>query len=297
LPFLTISFDKCEELHHFLVSTKFKLQLSNRDSHWFKIPYLKTYDWNWITYIKKVIKKTSCNIIENFSSKDQVDFLTNNYGKLSFFTNLSCTFKDVKSTIQCKRHNYPHISQNVFIHACYQLSYIFDRVGNTVLIPIKLDLQTGLKDLKKKHISKKDSLLEQVQVEINNGETQKSDSFTQTLLWIIRILKSVSLFCHYMTYKDSPTYMKCFESLSLAYNECLVMYNSWFEKKVALAGMRLVSSSDKIVISLIESKHLKSLDYLQKKEVVKQDCSNYNHNLSFVVKVIVDYYNKIGIKI
>ena len=61
--------------------------------------------------------------------------------------------------------------------------------------------------------------------------------------------------------------------------------------------MRLVSSSDKIVISLIESKHLKSLDYLQKKEVVKQDCSNYNHNLSFVVKVIVDYYNKIGIKI
>ena len=57
LPFLSIKMNTCEELHHFLVSTKFKLQLSSHNSHWFKIPYLKTYDWNWITFISKYINK------------------------------------------------------------------------------------------------------------------------------------------------------------------------------------------------------------------------------------------------
>jgi len=76
LPFLSIKLNTCEELHHFLVSTKFKLQLSSHNSHWFKIPYKKTYDWNWITYIKKVLKKTNCIIIENFTSEDQTKFLS-----------------------------------------------------------------------------------------------------------------------------------------------------------------------------------------------------------------------------
>ena len=79
--------------------------------------------------------------------------------KMSFFTNLSCTFKDVKNTIQCRSNRYPHISKNVFIQACYQLSYIFERIGNAVLVPIKLDLQTGLKDLKSNYTSNNDSLL------------------------------------------------------------------------------------------------------------------------------------------
>jgi len=268
LPFLSIKLNTCEELHHFLVSTKFKLQLSSHNSHWFKIPYKKTYDWNWITYIKKVLKKTNCIIIENFTSEDQTKFLSNSCRKMSFFTNLSCTFKDVKNTIQCRSNRYPHISKNVFIQACYQLSYIFERIGNAVLVPIKLDLQTGLKDLKSNYTSNNDSLLEQVHAEMNNGENKNSDSVTQTLLWIIRILKSVSLFCHYMTYKDSPTYMQCFKSLSLAYHECLVMHNNWLETRMALAGMRLVSSSDKIIISLVEQKYLTSLSFLQKKEIL-----------------------------
>ena len=85
-------------------------------------------------------------------------FNYSNYRKMSFFTNLSCTFKDVKNTIQCRSNKYPHISKNVFIQACYQLSYIFERIGNAVLVPIKLDLQTGLKDLKSNY-SKNDSLL------------------------------------------------------------------------------------------------------------------------------------------
>ena len=61
--------------------------------------------------------------------------------------------------------------------------------------------------------------------------------------------------------------------------------------------MRLVSSSDKIIISLVEQKYLTSLSFLQKKEIVSQDCLNFNHSLSFVLKVVVDYYNKIGMKI
>lgn len=61
--------------------------------------------------------------------------------------------------------------------------------------------------------------------------------------------------------------------------------------------MRLVSSSDKIIINLVEQKYSKSLSFLQKKEIVSQDCSNFNHSLSFVLKNVVDYYNKIGMKI
>ena len=64
--------------------------------------------------------------------------------KKTFFASCARNFSEVRKSARTKGHKPPVISFRKFCNACADYSVLFDRLGNTVLMPIKTDMLNSI---------------------------------------------------------------------------------------------------------------------------------------------------------
>lgn len=218
--------------------------------------------------------------------------------KCKTFYSLS-TFAPVKDSIRVSENDPLFCSFDAFIKACTEFMTLFDRHNSTVLIPIKLDMQLGISNLKKnKELSKcpTDSLLAEVLDEVDEGKTQSIDSSAFNLLWLLRTIKTMNIFSTNLIDTQSPSFRNTHDSFLDAYNKVLLKHHNWIFQKMFRAGLKLVPSYEHIVKSLIEPMY-STLSFEEMENLLSVECLQYTDDVEYVVNELANYLSSIGLEL
>jgi len=219
----------------------------------------------------------------------------------SFFGTRGTTFGHIKDYITRNEDQIPFIPFSTFIKACLDYSQLFDRLENTVLLPVKTDMLNNINILEENFKSatlNTDLLLLLVKQEVNEGKHLSEASSTQTLLWLCRTLWSINIFSMNITDEGSATYKKTTASLVDAYNQVLLRHHNWLSQKFFKTAMKFVSSYETLVKKLTEEEcQNKKLSFDQIEKLFIVECLSYNQDLSFVLDKINFYCLSVGIQL
>lgn len=214
----------------------------------------------------------------------------------SFYSTRRHTFADVRATM---REGTKFISMKSFLDACADYNVIFDRIGNTVLMPVKSEMTLTIDIIKKNQSSCfGDDLLAEAEKEIRENRHMPIESTTQSILWAVRTLRTMDTFTtKIMNKKDPSTYKNINSSFQAAYDSILVGHYSWVATKVFKAAIKFVSQYPALVKVLVEPDSSAHLSFDEKEKLIYEQQLPFSKDLNYVTDWLVAHFKSHGLQV
>uniref|UniRef100_T1J5J3 Pleckstrin homology domain-containing family A member 8 n=1 Tax=Strigamia maritima TaxID=126957 RepID=T1J5J3_STRMM len=183
------------------------------------------------------------------------------------------------------------IPTKIFLEACRSLTSIFDILGSTTFLPVKLDLNGNINKLYKKYEKNVDgfsTIQELIHSEIDSKTTRSSNSATDALLWLKRglafIFEILNIFL-----SGEQNFTTCG---FMAYDKTLKPYHGWVLRGAfALASKALPYRKDFITCLALSNKQIERSII---EEQVFSDCKYFYKNNQVFVAILFTECSKVG---
>eukprot|EP00033_Pygsuia_biforma_P000377 GCRY01000452.1.p1 GENE.GCRY01000452.1~~GCRY01000452.1.p1 ORF type:complete len:202 (+),score=39.23 GCRY01000452.1:1225-1830(+) len=119
-----------------------------------------------------------------------------------------------------------------FLDACQHICAVFDILGTSGLGFVKSDIEGNIKKLRKSfdvNPAEHSTLQALLRVDITNGHTKKSNSATESLMWLMRALQFIEQFLERLS-KGQPEKLK--DCCNEAYECTLSKHHGWMARKL-----------------------------------------------------------------
>lgn len=124
-----------------------------------------------------------------------------------------------------------------FLNSCRSILAVFDVLGSTAFVPVKMDIQGNIGKLQARYDSDPshfDTLLDMVQEEIDSGANTARNSTADALLWLSRALAFIHAFLEQIQ-SGNPVLTEC---ASVAYSATLKCHHGWVVRSIFAVAMR-----------------------------------------------------------
>lgn len=162
----------------------------------------------------------------------------------TFFSVMEHSFNDVSPAAG--------IVTEQFLNSCRSILAVFDVLGSTAFVPVKMDIQGNIGKLQTKYDSdpsRFDMLFDMVQQEIDSGANTARNSVTDALLWLSRALAFIHAFLEQI--QSGNTVLT--DCASVAYAATLKCHHGWVVRSIFAVALRAMPELEPFIEAMAPS--------------------------------------------
>uniref|UniRef100_A0A131YK40 Pleckstrin homology domain-containing family A member 8 n=1 Tax=Rhipicephalus appendiculatus TaxID=34631 RepID=A0A131YK40_RHIAP len=203
----------------------------------------------------------------------------------TFFSVMEHSFNDLSPAIG--------IPTEQFLNSCRSILAVFDVLGSTAFVPVKMDIQGNIGKLQARydtdptHFNK---LFDMVQQEIDSGANTARNSVTDALLWLSRALAFIHAFLEQIQLGNAVLT----DCASVAYATTLKCHHGWVVRSIFAVALRAMPELEPFIEAMAPSP-----DDLQHPDYRKQlfaDGGAYVQALQEVLDALNNFYVENGLE-
>ncbi|KAK8785168.1 pleckstrin homology domain-containing family A member 8-like [Amblyomma americanum] len=197
----------------------------------------------------------------------------------TFFSVMEHSFIDLTSSAS--------IPTEPFLDSCRSILSVFDVLGSTAFVPVKMDIQGNIGKLQAKfdvdppHFN---LLLNIVQQEVDTGTNSNRNSATDALLWLARALAFIHAFLEQI-HSGNPVLTDC---ASVAYGATLKCHHGWVVRSIFAVALRAMPELEPFLEAMAPSPE--DFEHPEYRRQLFTDCGAYLLALKRVLDTLNNFY-------
>lgn len=212
--------------------------------------------------------------------------LLNHLGRpRTFFSVMEHSFNDLSPATG--------IPTEQFLNSCRSILAVFDVLGSTAFVPVKMDIQGNIGKLQARYEtdpSNFDQLFDMVRQEIDSGANTARNSVTDALLWLSRALAFIHAFLEQIQ-SGNAVLADC---ASVAYATTLKCHHGWVVRSIFAVALRAMPELEPFIEAMAPSaEDLQHPDYRRQ---LFADGGAYVQALQEVLDALNNFYVQNGLE-
>lgn len=180
-----------------------------------------------------------------------------------------------------------------FLNSCRSILAVFDVLGSTAFVPVKMDIQGNIGKLQARYEtdpSNFDQLFDMVRQEIDSGANTARNSVTDALLWLSRALAFIHAFLEQIQ-SGNAVLADC---ASVAYATTLKCHHGWVVRSIFAVALRAMPELEPFIEAMAPSaEDLQHPDYRRQ---LFADGGAYVQALQEVLDALNNFYVQNGLE-
>lgn len=198
----------------------------------------------------------------------------------TFFSAMEHSFTDLASSTA-------GIPTEQFLQSCRSVLVVFDVLGSTAFVPVKMDIQGNIGKLQARFDSDPARfavLLDMIQQEVDAGSCASRNSATDALLWLTRALAFIHAFLEQI-HAGNPVLADC---ASAAYNGTLKCHHGWVVRSIFAVALRAMPELELFIETMAPSPE--DFEHPEYRAQLFADCGHYLAALRDVLDTVNNFY-------
>lgn len=197
----------------------------------------------------------------------------------TFFSVMEHSFIDLASDVS--------IPTEPFLDSCRSILSVFDVLGSTAFVPVKMDIQGNIGKLQAKFDMdplRFNLLLNMIQQEVDTGTNGARNSATDALLWLARALAFIHAFLEQI-HSGNPVLTDC---ASMAYSATLKCHHGWVVRSIFAVALRAMPELEPFLEAMAPSPE--DFEHPEYRRQLFGDCGAYLQALKSVLDTLNNFY-------
>ncbi|XP_065280531.1 pleckstrin homology domain-containing family A member 8-like [Dermacentor albipictus] len=180
-----------------------------------------------------------------------------------------------------------------FLNSCRSILAVFDVLGSTAFVPVKMDIQGNIGKLQSKYDSdpsRFNMLLNMVQQEVDSATNTARNSATDALLWLSRALAFIHAFLEQIQL-GNPVLTDC---ASVAYGATLKCHHGWVVRSIFAVALRAMPELEPFIEAMAPSSE--DFEHPDYRKQLFSDSRVYLQALQEVLDTLNNFYTENGLE-